>query len=103
TPPAGAMCTASYETTGSWQGGFQGEVTVRNTGTDPLTAWQVSWTFGGGQTVAQSWGARVTQEGTSVTAANESWNGTLAAGAGTTFGLIGTGSAGTVDPDCSGR
>ncbi|GAA0552041.1 cellulose-binding domain-containing protein [Actinomadura livida] len=103
TPPAGTACSASYETTGSWQGGFQGEVTVRNTGTDPLTAWQVSWTFGGGQTVTQSWGAKVTREGTAVTAANESWNGSLAAGATTTFGFIGTGPAGSIDPDCSGR
>ncbi|MEU8797269.1 cellulose binding domain-containing protein [Spirillospora sp. NPDC048819] len=104
TPPPSSetACAATYETTGSWQGGFQGEVTVENTGTAAITAWQVSWTFGGGQTVAQSWGARVTQDGAAVTAANESWNGTLAAGATATFGLIGTGSAEAVDPSCSG-
>ncbi|XRQ05567.1 cellulose binding domain-containing protein [Actinomadura welshii] len=102
TGPPGSSCTASYETTGSWQGGFQGEVTVRNTGTAALTAWRTSWTFGGGQAVAQAWGARVTQDGAAVTAANETWNGTLAAGASTTFGFIGTGSPGTIAPDCSG-
>ncbi|MGP4021876.1 cellulose binding domain-containing protein [Actinomadura sp. 3N407] len=101
-PSSEATCTAAYETTGSWQGGFQGEVTVENTGTAPITAWRVSWTFGGGQTVAQSWGAGVTQDGAELTAANESWNGTLAAGATTTFGLIGTGTAETVTPACTG-
>ncbi|CNG37419.1 chitinase/cellulase [Mycobacterium tuberculosis] len=84
-------------------GGFQGEVTVKNTGTAATSGWKVSWTFGGGQTISQFWGAKVTQNGAAVTAANESWNGTLAAGASTTFGFIGTGTGETVTPACDGE
>ncbi|QKW33919.1 cellulose binding domain-containing protein [Actinomadura sp. NAK00032] len=102
-PPSGSGCTATYKTTSSWGGGFQGEVTVKNTGTAATKAWKVSWTFGGGQSVSQFWGAKVTQAGASVTAANESWNGSLAPGAGTTFGFIGTGSPESVTPACSGE
>jgi cellulase/cellobiase CelA1 len=102
-PPSEDGCTAPYKTTGSWGGGFQGEVTVKNTGTSATTAWKVSWTFGGGQTVSQIWGAKVTQDGAAVSAANESWNGALAPGASTTFGFIGTGTAETVTPACGGE
>src|SRR5690606_16406925 len=52
-PPSDGGCTAAYKTTGSWGGGFQGEVTVENTGSAAITAWKVSWTFGGGQAVSQ--------------------------------------------------
>ncbi|WP_396449127.1 cellulose binding domain-containing protein [Actinomadura sp.] len=102
-PPSDGGCTAAYKTTGSWGGGFQGEVTVENTGSAAITAWKVSWTFGGGQAVSQFWGAEVTQDGAAVTAANESWNGALAPGATATFGFIGTGSPETVTPACDGE
>lgn len=37
-PPTGsAGCTASYRVAGQWNGGFQGEVTVRNSGTSTFT------------------------------------------------------------------
>src|SRR5690606_24173525 len=35
TTPAAGGCSATYQVTGSWQGGFQGEVVVTNTGTTP--------------------------------------------------------------------
>ncbi len=80
--------------TGSWQGGFQGEVTVRNTGSTPTTAWTVTWSYPDGQRISQLWGGEHTQSGTAVTVRNTSWNGTLAANATTTFGFLGSGNAG---------
>ncbi|WP_030437772.1 cellulose binding domain-containing protein [Actinoplanes subtropicus] len=82
-------CTAAYRITGQWQGGFQAEVTV-TAGTAALTGWRVSWTFADGQTITQMWGGRNTSSGSVQNVANETWNGSLAAGASTTFGFLGT-------------
>ncbi|MDQ3788559.1 MAG: cellulose-binding domain-containing protein [Actinomycetota bacterium] len=86
-PPPGA-CTAEYRVTGQWQDGFQGEVTVHNGTTAALTGWTVTFTFGGGQRITQSWNATVTQSGATVTARDAGWNGVLAPGASTAFGFL---------------
>ncbi|HEY2669206.1 MAG TPA: PHB depolymerase family esterase [Rugosimonospora sp.] len=95
TPPAGG-CTASYSVVSQWQGGFQANVTVQN-GSVARSAWQVSWTFPNGQTITQLWNGSYTQSGSSVTTRNASYNGSLGAGASTSFGFTGnwTGSNGT--------
>ncbi|WP_428964947.1 DUF6055 domain-containing protein [Micromonospora fluostatini] len=90
--PGPGGCTASYAVTGQWQGGFQGEVTVR-AGSAPVSGWTVTWTFANGQTITQHWGATVTGTGPTVTAANAAWNGALAAGATTSFGFLATAGA----------
>ncbi|MEO3930474.1 glycoside hydrolase N-terminal domain-containing protein [Micromonosporaceae bacterium B7E4] len=84
-PPSGAR--AVYAVTGSWSGGFQAEVTV-TAGSSPIRGWTVSWTFPNGQVVNQMWSGSYTQSGASVTVTNSSYNGSLAAGASTTFGFI---------------
>jgi predicted carbohydrate-binding protein with CBM5 and CBM33 domain len=91
-PPANAGCTAMYNITGAWTGGFQGEVMVHS-GTTAIGSWTVSWTFPGAQTLAQLWSGKATSSGSLVTVKNESWNGTIAAGSYTTFGFLGSGTA----------
>ncbi|WP_344057100.1 cellulose binding domain-containing protein, partial [Sphaerisporangium rubeum] len=81
---------ATYTVTNSWSGGFQANVTIRNTGPATAPGWTVRWTWPTGQTVSQAWNATVTTTGTSVTAKNASYNATLTAGATTTFGFTGT-------------
>ncbi|MFV2009128.1 MULTISPECIES: ThuA domain-containing protein [unclassified Micromonospora] len=93
-PPTGSSCSAAYSVIGQWQGGFQGEVRV-TAGSASISGWTVTWTFTGGQTVSQSWSATVTSSGANVTARNVSYNGSLGAGASTTFGFIGSGNNGT--------
>ena len=85
--PAGRTCTATYRIVGSWQGGFQGEVSVQ-AGSSAITGWTVTWTFANGQAVTQAWGAALTSSGATVTARNETWNGALGANAATTFGFL---------------
>ncbi|MFC7643754.1 cellulose binding domain-containing protein [Streptosporangium lutulentum] len=85
--PVGGGCTAAYRVTNSWQGGFQGEVTVRNSGTAAIGAWTVRWSFPNGQTITQLWSGAHTQTGADVTVRNASWNGNLAGGASTAFGF----------------
>ena len=82
-------CTAAYRVSSDWGGGFQGEVTVRN-GASAITGWKVTWTFADGQTVAQAWNGISTQTGASVSVRNAAYNGSLAAGASTSFGFTGT-------------
>ncbi|MFI9589035.1 cellulose binding domain-containing protein [Nonomuraea sp. NPDC052265] len=94
----GGGCAAVYRITGQWQGGFQGEVTVTNTGASPMTGWDVGWTFANGQQVTQLWGGRLRQTGPSVTVGNETWNGALAPGATTTLGFLSSWTATNTPP-----
>ncbi|WP_332108208.1 cellulose binding domain-containing protein [Phytohabitans suffuscus] len=97
-PPAGGTCTATYRVVSQWTGGFQGEVTVRNTGTTARSAWTASFTFGAGQQITQAWNATVTQTGAAVTARNLSWNGNLPAGGTTSFGFLANWTSGNPAP-----
>ena len=92
TPPAGG-CTGIWRTVGQWQGGYQGEIAVRNGGTTAIGGWTVRFTLAAGDQVTQSWNATVTQSGTTVTARNVSWNGSLGAGASTAFGFLASGAS----------
>jgi cellulase/cellobiase CelA1 len=64
-------------------------VVVTN-GSAARSSWQVSWTFPSGQTITQLWNGTVSQSGSSVTVRNMSYNGTLGAGASTSFGFTGS-------------
>ncbi|MBX6386296.1 MAG: cellulose binding domain-containing protein, partial [Microbispora sp.] len=89
-PTGGAKgCSATYKVTNQWGGGFQGEVTV-TAGSSPISGWTVTWTYADGQTITQVWNATVTSNGSSITAKNVSYNGSLAAGASTSFGFLGS-------------
>jgi chitodextrinase len=83
-------CSAVYRQAGSWSGGFQGEVTVTNTGNTATTGWTVTLAFPNGQTITQLWGGRTSNTASPYTIANESYNAALAPSATTTFGFLGT-------------
>ncbi|MGX7828651.1 cellulase family glycosylhydrolase [Actinokineospora sp. 24-640] len=85
--PTGS-CAVTYRVTNQWQGGFQGDITVRNTGTAAVSGWALRWSFANGQTVSQAWNATASQSGTQVTATNVAWNGGIAPGGSTGFGFI---------------
>ncbi|WP_189042729.1 lytic polysaccharide monooxygenase [Micromonospora sonchi] len=86
-PPATGACSAMYRVTNTWSGGFQAEVQV-TAGNAPIRGWRVTWTYANGQQVSQVWNATVSSSGSTVTATNVSYNGSLGAGASTTFGLL---------------
>ncbi|NUR03562.1 MAG: arabinofuranosidase, partial [Streptomyces sp.] len=88
TAQAATGCKVDYSITSQWSGGFGASVSVTNLG-DPVTSWQVGWTFASGQTVTQLWNGSYTQSGTQVTVTNASYNGSLATGASTSFGFNG--------------
>ncbi len=52
TPPPGG-CDATYRSVNTWQGGFQGELTVTNTGGGTLNPWRATWTLARGHDAGQ--------------------------------------------------
>ncbi|MGW5560143.1 cellulose binding domain-containing protein [Micromonospora sp. NPDC003944] len=97
-PPTGG-CAATYQTVNQWSGGFQADVTV--TAAAAITGWRVSWVFANGQSITQIWGGRNAPSGSTQNVSNETWNGALAAGASTTFGLTANGAATTPSLTCT--
>ncbi|MFE9746515.1 cellulose binding domain-containing protein [Saccharothrix saharensis] len=94
---------ATARVTSSWQGGFQVDVTVTNTGTARLNGWTVTWAKSGDQTINSLWNGRLTQTGTSVSVDDVGWNGTLAPGASGSFGYTASGAASTPELTCRAR
>ncbi|MEU5553718.1 non-reducing end alpha-L-arabinofuranosidase family hydrolase, partial [Micromonospora sp. NPDC047793] len=91
-PPAGAAaagCSVTYSVASQWQGGFGANVSITNLG-DPLTSWTLTWSFGAGQTVTQSWNTTLTQSGAAVTARNVSYNGAIPTSGSVSFGFNGS-------------
>ncbi|MEV4140646.1 cellulase family glycosylhydrolase [Dactylosporangium sp. NPDC049742] len=88
-PPGGKTCTATYAIVGQWPGGFQAEVRV-TAGGSAISGWTVGWSYANGQTVTNGWSATITSSGAAVTAGNVSYNGSVGAGATTSFGFLGT-------------
>ncbi|MGQ5576396.1 glycoside hydrolase family 6 protein [Streptomyces sp. ECR3.8] len=86
---AAVPCTVDYQVQNQWDNGFTASVKVTNHGA-AKSSWAVKWTYAGNQKVTKGWNAKVTQSGANVTAANESYNGTLATGGSATFGFQGT-------------
>ncbi len=96
-------CTAVFQITQQWQGGFQATVTVTNTGTSATSGWTVTWQIPSGQQIISTWSAVTSQSGQTETATNESYNGALASAASTSFGLQGSGSATVPTVSCAAR
>ena len=88
-PPSGNGCTASYTTANSWSGGFVGQVTVK--ANSAISGWRVTFPLGGA-TITNVWGGKGSSSGGTETITNETYNGSLGAGASTTAGFQATGS-----------
>ncbi|WP_328544012.1 glycoside hydrolase family 6 protein [Streptomyces europaeiscabiei] len=79
-------CTVDYKVQNQWSTGFTTAVTITNNSA-AKSSWAVKWSYAGNQQVTNGWNSRITQSGTSVTAANETYNGTLATGGSVSFGF----------------
>ena len=93
TTSGSGACSGTYSVVNSWQGGFQGQVVVKNTGSGTLNGWSLGWTFPGSQAINDLWNGSYTQSGETVTVSNESYDGSLAAGATATVGFTATGTS----------
>ncbi|MBI0293867.1 cellulase family glycosylhydrolase [Streptomyces sp. PRKS01-29] len=84
---SGAGCSVGYRVASEWGGGFQGEITIRNTGTAAITGWTLGFAFAGGQTITTMWGGTPRQNGAAVTVTPASYTATIPAGGSVTLGF----------------
>ncbi|GAA2861160.1 hypothetical protein Acy02nite_57610 [Actinoplanes cyaneus] len=84
-----AGCSVNYAVSSQWQGGFGASVSIKNLG-DALSSWSLTWTYGAGQTVTESWNTALTQSGSAVTAKNVSYNGSIGTNGEVSFGFNGS-------------
>ena len=75
----GNTCQVTYQAS-SWNNGLSANIKIKNTGTSALSGWTLAFTFGSGQQLTQGWSADWTQSGSTVTAKNAAWNGSIAPG-----------------------
>jgi cellulase/cellobiase CelA1 len=99
--PTGAECRAQFRVASSWDGGYQAEITVRNSGSAPLTGWAVDWDLDGA-TVTNLWNGTLTLSQGRPTVRNTAFNGSLSPGGTTSFGFTASGDAGAPVPHCAG-
>jgi cellulase/cellobiase CelA1 len=81
--------------TNSWPAGdgstaFQAQLEV-TAGSSGVQGWAVSWQLPAGQQITAVWNAQLGTSGSTVTAENMSYNGTLRSGEKAVFGLQGKG------------
>jgi hypothetical protein len=88
-----SACAATFVVDNRWSGGFASTVTVRNVGTEPIDGWRVSWRWPGDQRIGAIWNGVAEGSGADVTVRNASYNGRLAPGGWTTFGMLVWGAA----------
>jgi hypothetical protein len=98
TAPKPATCSAAYSVTNSYPGGFQGQVTVTDTGNSPVNGWTLGWTFPGSQQITSLWSGVYTQSGANVTVTNASYDGTIEPGASVSVGFNGSYSGTNTSP-----
>ncbi|MFJ8648863.1 endo-1,4-beta-xylanase [Streptomyces sp. NPDC093546] len=83
----GATCSVSYTRTAQWNGGFNGQVTV-TAGAAPITGWTTTVTVTPPQKVSATWNGSPTWDSSgNVMTMRPNGNGSLAAGASTSFGF----------------
>ncbi|NAS25761.1 hypothetical protein GT755_29280 [Herbidospora sp. NEAU-GS84] len=89
TPTPPTTCEVTYNTSG-WGTGMSSWMTLKNTGTTPVAAWTLRFTFpDAGQEVTQGYSATWSQAGPAVTAANLPWNAEIRPGAVVHLGFTG--------------
>ncbi|MFT7836845.1 cellulose binding domain-containing protein [Saccharothrix sp. BKS2] len=85
--PATSSCAVSYRETTNWGNGFVADLEITNTGTRPVEAWTLTYTWPTSwQQVANGWNATWAQTGDRVTVTGGA---ALAPGASTTAGFVG--------------
>jgi len=82
-------CGVTYQVTGSWSGGFQGQIDIHNTGTTALNGWTLTFTFTAGQIITQMWGGTPAQSGGKVTVTPADYTSSIPAGGSVTLGFLG--------------
>lgn len=85
-PPPSSSGAVTFSVTTDWGSGFNGHITVKNTGATSASGWTLS--FDSPMQISSIWNAViVSHTNNHYVIKNADWNGTLAAGASTDFGF----------------
>ena len=91
--PRNSTCAVTYDLGGGWGSGFVANISVTNTGPNPITGWTLAFTLPADtETVSGStWNATFATDGQHVVVTPVSWNAELAANGGNSvsFGFVG--------------
>jgi hypothetical protein len=80
--------SASFAKDSDWGTGYQAQYTIKN-GTDAaVNGWQLVFNLPATAKLSTSWDATVTTSGSTETARNAAWNGTIPAGGSISFGFV---------------
>jgi cellulase/cellobiase CelA1 len=82
----------SYAVTQGWGNGFVANISITNSGPDPIDGWTLAFSFPAAtESISSNWNGNWTENGQAVTVTNLSWDGTLAASGGNTvdIGFVG--------------
>jgi len=90
TSGSGAACTVTYTTSSQWTGGFVANLTIADTGSQPINPWDLTFTFPGDQKITDAWNAQPSQSGENVSLTSESYNADISPGSNTSLGFQGT-------------
>jgi mannan endo-1,4-beta-mannosidase len=97
TSPAGS-CAVTYRNINQWPGGFQGDVSIRNTGSSTVNGWTLRWTFPNGQSINHMWGGTSTATGSAVAVTNAPYTATIPPNGSVGFGFIGNWNGANTNP-----
>src|SRR6266511_752370 len=87
TAHADTTLTASFQVTRSWSTGYEGQYTIRNSGTASVTGWQVEFDLPAGTSVRKFWNSTMVRNGDHYTFTNASFNATVPPGGSQSFGF----------------
>ena len=86
--PSDSTCQVSYAVTQGWGNGFVANISITNTGPDPIDGWTLAFSFpASSESVRSGWNGTWSENGQAVTVTNLSWDGTLAADGGNTVNI----------------
>src|SRR5262249_60987078 len=82
-----STCNITYQETTFWPTGFQGQITITNSG-PAITGWTVAFTFPTTtQVIYELWNGVLTQSGQNVTVSNAPYNANIPTGGSVVFGF----------------
>jgi hypothetical protein len=85
--PVPGGCSVSYTIQNDWGSGATVNIIIKNNGTSALNGWKLAWSFSGNQKITNMWNGTFTQNGTSITATNQSYNSTIPVGGTVSLGF----------------
>jgi hypothetical protein len=87
--PANSTCAVNYDISDGWGSGFVANVSVTDTGPNPITGWTLAFSFPSDtESVSGSnWNANWTENGRNVVVTPLSWDANLAANSGNTISM----------------